>query len=631
MPEWRFRRMQPGEMNVDPIEAEFFSTASLDSLTDALVREALQNSLDARLGSEPVRVRIVFPPALDAPQRWFSGLWEHLEASRSGVAEVPDRAAPLPFVLVEDFGTRGLQGAAEQSEDEALDAPGARNDFYYFWRNIGRSRKGEAELGRWGLGKTVFPAASQANAFLALTVRADDRRALLMGQSVLRIHKLAGNRFYPYGYFGTFADEFALPVDEPALLDRFRADFAAQRNGEPGLSVVVPWPDPEITPDGVLASVLRHYFVPILGNDLVVEVVDGDAVRRLDAAGLDDSVAGGVRGLSPGECAGLSRLVALTRFGQGLARDELVRLDEPPVDNAPRWTQDCLARAPAALRAQFEGGRPIALCVPVWVKPLGRAPVLSEFDVYLQRDESLARGEEHFVREGITVAGVRGGVPGGVRAVVIARDRPLATLLGDSENPAHTEWQERSPKFKDRYRHGPFTLRYVRNAPREIARALTRPAAGRQERLLQHLFSLELPTEAAVQDATRAGEDTAAQGRSGASEVRDASATPPSLQIHKTAGGFRLAGGSDGPLPGHVVIKVAYEVRRGDPFSRYQRPDFDLARAPIAISAQGLQIERADGNVLVLRVLQAPFGLEVEGFDRHRDIRVRIAAEDTGR
>jgi len=38
--------MHPGEMNVDPIEGEFFSTEALGSLADALVREAIQSSLD---------------------------------------------------------------------------------------------------------------------------------------------------------------------------------------------------------------------------------------------------------------------------------------------------------------------------------------------------------------------------------------------------------------------------------------------------------------------------------------------------------------------------------------------------------------------------------------------------------
>jgi hypothetical protein len=39
--------MKPGEINVDPIEGEFFTTEAIGSVTDALVRESIQNSLDA--------------------------------------------------------------------------------------------------------------------------------------------------------------------------------------------------------------------------------------------------------------------------------------------------------------------------------------------------------------------------------------------------------------------------------------------------------------------------------------------------------------------------------------------------------------------------------------------------------
>lgn len=47
--------MQPGETNIDPTEAEFFSTEALGSPADALVREAIQNSLDARRPGESSR------------------------------------------------------------------------------------------------------------------------------------------------------------------------------------------------------------------------------------------------------------------------------------------------------------------------------------------------------------------------------------------------------------------------------------------------------------------------------------------------------------------------------------------------------------------------------------------------
>ena len=34
-PQWRFREMSRGEINVDPIEGEFFTTEALGSLSDA--------------------------------------------------------------------------------------------------------------------------------------------------------------------------------------------------------------------------------------------------------------------------------------------------------------------------------------------------------------------------------------------------------------------------------------------------------------------------------------------------------------------------------------------------------------------------------------------------------------------
>ncbi|NJM29567.1 MAG: hypothetical protein HC855_05210, partial [Rhizobiales bacterium] len=150
--------MQAGEMNIDPIEAEFFSTEALGSLSDALVREAIQNSLDARRPGETLRVRMLFPSAdgylLDARREaYLAGLRNHLRGSRIGLSAdtLPTENEPLSFLVLEDFGTRGLQGDPQQSEDAETDSQnGARNDFFFFWRNVGRSRKHASELGRWG-------------------------------------------------------------------------------------------------------------------------------------------------------------------------------------------------------------------------------------------------------------------------------------------------------------------------------------------------------------------------------------------------------------------------------------------------------------------------------------------------
>jgi hypothetical protein len=270
-PAWHFREMDRGEINVDPVHDEFFKA---QDLADALVREAIQNSLDARRGHSRVRVRFRFAVddqalAPDVAAKYLRGLQEHLDVVAPHLqSAVPDLNGPMPFLLIEDSGTRGLTGDPG-SDPELDDEDGARNDFYYFWRNVGRTGKGEMDRGRWGLGKAVFSVSSRMRTIFGLTLRADDERRLLLGQSVLKTHILDGHRRAPYGFLAHVGDDsFPHALAENEILDEFSADFGLHRS-EPGLSIVVPFHrDDDLRFEQVIASVVRQYFYPITRGDL---------------------------------------------------------------------------------------------------------------------------------------------------------------------------------------------------------------------------------------------------------------------------------------------------------------------------------------------------------------------------
>lgn len=138
-PKWSFRVMQRGELNVDPILSEFFSVDAIGGLTEALVRECIQNSLDAGQPDKTVRIRFWLSGQENAvspksAHPYSADLRLHLEAKGSGLRSVPDPTEDFSFLVVEDFETRGLRGSPLQEKDEA----GGKNDFYYFWRNVGR-------------------------------------------------------------------------------------------------------------------------------------------------------------------------------------------------------------------------------------------------------------------------------------------------------------------------------------------------------------------------------------------------------------------------------------------------------------------------------------------------------------
>src|SRR5690606_11329138 len=192
-------------------------------------------------------------------------------------------------------------------------------------------------------------------------------------------------------------------------------------------------------------------------------------------------------------------------------------------------------------------------------------------------------------------------------------------------------WQERSPKFKDRYRHGAYTLRYVKNAPREILRLLTRRAAGRDYALLRQLFALTIPTEEKL-PARSAEPEKRGSGEEGEAAAPETVGKDRMFALQRLRGGFRVKGvGGEADTPPATAVFVAYEVRRGNPFRQYQPLDFDLTQPPIEVRARHATITAQQGNVLVLRPERPDFELTVRGFDPHRDLRVKVVPAESAR
>ena len=77
-----------------------------------------------------------------------------------------------------------------------------KNAFFSFFRAEGRSGKSGESLGRWGIGKQVFPTASRLHAMFGVTVRADSPNRVLMGSAVVRNHSVSGKDFQPDAWFG---------------------------------------------------------------------------------------------------------------------------------------------------------------------------------------------------------------------------------------------------------------------------------------------------------------------------------------------------------------------------------------------------------------------------------------------
>lgn len=615
---WRFREIPRGDIKQDPREAEFFTE---EGKPDALVREVIQNSLDAAVEGETVRLRFAFNQLEEGREtlvmrRFFEGLPPHLN-SQEFVERDPLEEEELDFLVVEDFGTTGLVGDPRVYSDRDADA---ENSFFWFWRNVGRSGKAESDLGRWGVGKTVFPTSSRMFSYFGLTTRRDDDRTLLMGLSVMKTHAIGETEYKPYGYFGRFEDGFPLPIEDREVIDDFRASFSLSRNSEPGLSVVLPYPKEEITRGSIQAAVVREFFFPVLEGMLEVTVEDHEASVVIDRESLVDRALEVSWAEFDEDEAYIYDLLDFTEAALQSRNSPDAELERAGLEGAPTWNDDLFEGVDLeSLRNSWKDGDLITVRVPLLVKLKEDADVESHFTIFLKRDESLASGESHFIRSGLVVPDAGKSIPGRVRAMAVIDAPDLAALLGDAENPAHRKWTEASDRLRKRYRHGPFTVRFVNHSLREMCQRLVTPPEGLDEGILSDVFFIERPREAAEDERDSTEEPDV-----------DVDSSPQPFRVTRREDGFRITQNQefDGDVTG-AIVRAAYDVASGNPFSKYKSWDFEFGET-IEVSAVGCTVEKTGENRLVFRIHDTDFELVAGGFDRRRDVIVDVTLLRSG-
>jgi hypothetical protein len=611
--------MAPDEINQDPIQDQFFGPE--EGYVAALVRETLQNSLDAALDPrQPITVRFSF---IDSQRPWhslpfFKGLDAHLIAQK--LVDRPQWHLNVPFLLIEDFGTKGLNGDPMQTtirpDDDSMED---KNDFFYFWRNIGRSEKKASERGRWGLGKSVFPSTSQVRTFFALTTRSSDKRTLLMGQSIGAIHRVSGIQYAYYGYFADHLPGFPAPYEAAPVVPLFSQLVTLTRRSdraETGLSVCIPFPVSEISAQDILLEVARSYYLPIIRGLLNVEVRDGSDLVSIGR----DTIARVIRDhLSQPDH--LLQIVDFASAADVLAENSYFGLSRVGEHAAPQWHAAMVDVDHQQLRQRLDAGELLAFKVPVVVHRKGGMRDQDYLRVYLQRDGSLANGTGDFIRQGLAISQINRPPRGAYRGLVIVEDGAIATLLGDSENPAHTQWKERSDRVRTHYERGAFTVRFVANSLREISAILTKPVEGVERDLLHDLFHVSVDRSTKPHANEIGGDDEGEDG----TRPPIVPVLPGKVQgfrIRRLAGGFRISHVPGVPPPADLRIEAAYRTRRGNAFARYSPMDFQIDRAPIALTVYGASYG-IELNSVTLTQVESDFSVEMTGFDPNRDVEIR--------
>ena len=649
---WRFRAMAPGEMNFDPMERELFGNEGINT---RLARESIQNSLDAvadKSRRNPIRMRfslagIHSPLPAERAAPYLSGLIEHLghinpEHLDDDIAErVLNNnlaAGGVPFLVIEDASTQGLNGDWWQFNDSDQQT-GNQNHFFWFFRNIGRSGKGDSDNGSWGLGKWVFPDVSRVSAYIAVTRRSLDDKTLLMGQSILTKHTIGDERYEPYGFLGIAGDnglQLPLVMSDPnqrTFVERCIADFGLRLRGEPGLSVIIPFPrinaedEENISASGLLVAIVRNYFYPIIDGRLEITVDEGDGSPPVDlTTNTIDNVIKNLDLQDAGELSEQSyaKLFEMCRECITIPDAAYTTLAELP-SNDPT---DADYATVVGLRDRYNSGELLAFRIGGYAQRKKEARKPTEFRLYLQRDDLLPHGHDYYVRGTLSISDMDHIRRYRSWALLRVDERdPLAAMLRDSEPAAHTSWRPQTRRVHDRWVAPRRRIDDVRHAPATMLSILETPQEGLQKDAFSDIFFWD-GDETAPPDRGRARERSLIYNRK---RIDPLLRRRREFAVSRINSGFRvtLADGVEEP-PSRAQLQVGYEVPRGNPLKNYHPEDFRLhgRGETLTIHFGGCQVRPGrEGNAVFLEIDNPDeFEFTVTGFDPLRDLHVRVEA-----
>lgn len=268
--------------------------------SSALVRESIQNSLDAVLSeSEPVKVCFEYRTLEKNDYKNFFSLSNHIDACKkyyngykiantiySKMLDCLNNSKDIGYIRVSDYNTKGMDYETDKRD----------KTFYAFVRSAGVSiKQAEGAGGSFGFGKGAFFVMSPINTLIVSTCTPDFVHHF-EGVTRLCTHEIDGKKCDYMGFYDNNNGEPTRRID--MIPKSFRRVSRLTNNNtyvdKPGTSISImgiEYNEWNKSKSMFVEEVLANFFVAILRNKLVV-IINGNDENDQGAITINSSTIG---------------------------------------------------------------------------------------------------------------------------------------------------------------------------------------------------------------------------------------------------------------------------------------------------------------------------------------------------
>ena len=382
---------------------------------DSLVREAIQNSIDAQAKPDvPVIVSFNFRSTTSGNYPRLFEIRKHIKGCLQMYNDSSSRKKFEPMLGYLSRAANEHIDYLEVSDENTSGMPYVKDDvkcpFYSFVQSAGNSSKSSASAGgSFGFGKAAYFNISKIRTVLISTLT-DNGQHFFQGVSSLCTHKIDGEKREPVGYYGNYAglhepvDE--VPIDNP---EQIPASFRRENVGTSMFIMGLGMTREALveTMREINEAVVKHFWLAIIRNKLIVNVSAPGGHYSIDSN-------------------------TLVRYVESIF---------PDYDDVKRGHSNPRPYIDAVLNAGTDDKHLVFE---------EKIPYLGNCALYLIKSK---KGNDYVLNLRSTYMLInhqRNGTDYGFYSVFVCTDEDGNEILRSSENPAHTEWDARNAPAQDK-------------------------------------------------------------------------------------------------------------------------------------------------------------------------------------
>ena len=569
---------------------------------ETLVREAIQNSLDARVDpAKPVSLNFTFHTENIGSRREY--IEPLIRFRHESDLEIPKEwnNGQVRWMLIEDFNTHGLLGSREDRQ----------SDFWHYWLNFGQSNKEGARRGGRGIGRTAFLIASQLNSIIGYTKRKDDQSVSICGMAALRADTVHGKFKSTHAFLAKNPNGSVYDLHRsPDFLERARHAFSfAGYNADfpSGLGIAVLFPYPDLKPNIILAAAIEHFAPSIIGRELALNVNS----QVLNDETIDDialKVSDGLR--DPAIRADVRRFISIVR--DTLNSGTLHKISVP---NTKRNALEELRKNPKSERLQerITSGESVVFELEMPLIRNEKSSIVS-LRGFVGPSSADRYPLDRLFRGGMSLPDVRATGPRDLDLLLFVGEGDLSEYLNLCEGKAHLdllESKEISTQLNRKGFDGVQMKRFVKTLPTTLRRFFT-PDAEEPDPHVFDIFFSKPKTDRKQNSGTT---------KSIAPTVKPPKARPAAFGVTPLRDGLTVVANPeyDG-WPINISVRIAYADGTRRP--SWNRLDFSLEKLCVESADCNLTFS---GNVIHANACGPSTAISVRGFDINRELDTRIS------